>query len=139
MKTLQNLGSYIHWTFYRRKKISDYLLALNKASKAQYDSEILSSTEFLKTLSLPPKRIKKPNFKYNEEESSRSEEYGNKKIKIPPMPTFSETGNLNCSLLKLYFKLKNVLIIFTSGNFMKDVKVSEPCTIISEPNYNYKL
>lgn len=81
----------------------------------------------------------KPNFKYNEEESSRSEEYGNKKIKIPPMPTFLETGNLNCSLLKLYFKLKNVLIIFTSGNFMKDVKVSEPCTIISEPNYNYKL
>ncbi|KAL5237318.1 hypothetical protein ACI65C_004728 [Semiaphis heraclei] len=83
-----------------KKKITDYFVAMSKANYAQYESDISSGAENIiskNTASLPLKRIRRPNFKLLEEDTSNDsaeECESNKKIKVPSFPTFSLTDNL---------------------------------------------
>lgn len=100
-----------------KKKITDYFIAMNKANIAQYDSDIPSETENISknVLPLPLNRTRKPNSKFQNEDSSseNSEDYGNKKIKIPSYPTFSNNGNFKCRCSSK----TNILNFFIIYNF----------------------
>lgn len=94
------------WKLYKfkilsKKKITDYFVAMNKANYTQNESDISSGAENImskNTAFLPLKRIRKPNFKFCEEDTSydSAEECKSKKIKVPSFPTFSQTGNFMC-------------------------------------------
>lgn len=78
---------------------------MSKVNQAQYEFDISSGAENImskNTSSLPLKRIRRPNFKLFEDDTSNDsaeECESNKKIKVPSFPTFSQTGNFVCIII----------------------------------------